>query len=598
MIQADPAPQVEGPYPLSTLRHSVAHLMASAVQKLFPEAQFGFGPAIEHGFYYDFDLPEQLTDKDLRKIEKEMRRIANRSPKIEKEVITRDEARERLRSWGQEFKIEGLDLIPEGEEISFYYHGDGEDRWGDLCEGPHVDSLSEHEFHFKLQHVAGAYWRGDEKNPMLQRIYGTAFWTKDALKEHLEWLEEVKKRDHRKLGTDLDLFSVHANAGAGFVFWHPNLGVVRRELERYWWDLHTAGGYKPVYTPHVSRESLFAVSGHLQNYGEMMYAPMELDELPYRVKPMNCPGHALIFKDRGRSYRELPLRWAELGTVYRYERSGVVHGMLRVRGFTQDDAHIFCTPDQLADEIAGVCKLVDTVLTTFGFEYKAYLATKPAEKTIGDDDIWERATESLRQAAAAVDLELELDEGGGAFYGPKIDYKIKDALGREWQNSTIQCDFNLPERFDLAYTAPDGSQMRPIMVHRAILGSLERFVGGLIEHFGGKFPFWIAPSQVAVIPIREEHADYAKGVAERLESELFRVDAMLDAGHMNKKIKEAQRAQTPYMLIAGEREAEEGTVAVRRRGTREQVVVPFETFLTMVRELRDTKSLELPEPSA
>lgn len=569
--------------------------MASAVQKLIPGAQFGFGPSIEHGFYYDFDLPEPLTDKDLRKIEKEMRRIAKRSPAIEKETLTREEARARLESWGQTFKLEGLDLIPEGEEITFYSHGEGDDRWGDLCEGPHVDSLKDYQFHFKLQHVAGAYWRGDEKNPMMQRIYGTAFWTKEELADHLEWLEEVKKRDHRKLGTDLDLFSVHADAGAGFVFWHPNLGTVRRELEQFWWDLHTRGGYKPVYTPHVSRESLFAVSGHLDNYGEMMYAPMELDAFPYRVKPMNCPGHALIYKDRGRSYRELPLRWAELGTVYRYERSGVVHGMLRVRGFTQDDAHIFCTPEQLAEEIAGVCRLIDKVLTTFGFEYKAYLATRPSEKTIGDEAIWARATASLEEAAKMVGLELELDEGGGAFYGPKIDYKIKDALGREWQNSTIQCDFNLPERFDLNYTDSDGGLKRPIMVHRAILGSLERFVGGLIEHFGGKFPFWIAPTQVAVIPIREEHSPYARKLADALESELFRVDAMLDVGHMNKKIKQAQKEQVPYMLIAGEREAAEGTVAVRRRGTREQQVVPFDTFVAMIRQLREERSLETPE---
>ncbi|MEL6428909.1 MAG: threonine--tRNA ligase [Planctomycetota bacterium] len=597
MIQAEAAPQVEGPYPLSTLRHSTAHLMASAVQKLFPEAQFGFGPAIEHGFYYDFDLPEPLTDKDLRKIEKEMRRIAKRSPSIDKEILSRGEATERLQAWGQTFKIEALGLIPDGDEISFYYHGEGDDRWGDLCRGPHIDSMKEREFHFKLQHVAGAYWRGDEKNPMMQRIYGTAFWSKEDLTAHLEWLEEVKKRDHRKLGTDLDLFSTPGEeAGAGFVFWHPNLGVVRREIEQFWWDLHTRGGYKPVYTPHISRESLFAVSGHLENYGEMMYAPMDLDALPYRVKPMNCPGHTLIYKSHGRSYRELPLRWAELGTVYRYERSGVVHGMLRVRGFTQDDAHIFCTPDQLAAEIAGVCRLVDTVLKTFGFEYKAYLATRPSEKTIGEDAIWAEATKALEEAAKAVDLPLELDEGGGAFYGPKIDYKIKDALGREWQNSTIQCDFNLPERFDLVYTAPDGSQRRPIMVHRAILGSLERFVGGLIEHFGGKFPLWIAPTQVAVIPIREEHVEYARGLADQLTSELFRVDAMLEDGHMNKKIKAAQKDQTPYMLIVGGDEVEAGTVAVRRRGTREQTVVPFERFLEMAKELRATKSLEVPAP--
>ncbi len=592
MIQSDVAPQVAGPFPLSTLRHSVAHLMASAVQKLFPGAKFGFGPAIEHGFYYDFDLPEPLTEKDLRAIEKEMRRIAKRSPKIECQTATRAEAQRLLESWNQDFKVEGLGLIPEGEDITFYFHGEGGDRWGDLCEGPHIDSFAAHEFHFRLQSIAGSYWRGDEKRPMLQRIYGTAFWSEAELEQHLAWLEEVKLRDHRKLGTELDLFSVHPEAGAGFVFWHPNLGVVRREIESFWWDLHTAGGYKPVYTPHVARESLFAVSGHLENYADMMYAPMDLEEQPYRVKPMNCPGHCLIYKDRGHSYRELPLRWAELGTVYRYERSGVVHGMLRVRGFTQDDAHIFCTPDQLAAEIAGVCKLVDTVMRTFGFEYKAYLATRP-EKAIGDEAIWTRATEALEAAAAAIDLPLELDEGGGAFYGPKIDFKIKDALGREWQNSTIQCDFNLPQRFDLHYTAPDGTQQRPIMVHRAILGSMERFVGALIEHFGGRFPFWLAPTQVAVIPIREEHAEYCRSIAQRLQQELFRVDARLEPGHMNKKIKEAQKDQVPYMLIAGDREAAEGTVAIRRRGTQEQRVLTFEDFLSLARELRVKRALEL-----
>jgi threonyl-tRNA synthetase len=500
--------------------------------------------------------------------------------------VTRDEARERLA--GQSYKLEALDLIPEDEALTFYSHGD----WQDLCEGPHIDRL-DREFFFKLQHTAGAYWRGDEHNPMLQRVYGTAFWSKEELDAHLEWLEQVRLRDHRKLGTEMDLFSHHAEAGSGFIFWHPDLGTVRRELEDFWWALHTKGGYKPVYTPHVSRESLFAVSGHLENYGEMMYAPMAIDELPYRVKPMNCPGHILIYKNRGRSYRELPIRWAELGSVYRYERSGTVHGMLRVRGFTQDDAHIFCTPDQLAKEIAGVCALVDQILTTFGFKYTAYLATRPSDKTIGDDEVWERATQALRDAAELQGLPLVLDEGGGAFYGPKIDYKIKDALGREWQNSTIQCDFNLPERFDLTYVDSDGLKKRPILVHRAILGSLERFVGVLIEHFGGKFPFWCAPTQVAVIPIREEHTEYCRGISERLQESLLRTDFMAEPVHMNKKIKEAQQHQVPFMLIAGEREAEDGTVAVRRRGTREQEVMPFEQFLELALRLKDSRSLDL-----
>jgi len=377
------------------------------------------------------------------------------------------------------------------------------------------------------------------------------------------------------------------------VFWHPNLAHVRLEIERFWWDEHQRRGYSPVYTPHVSREELFEVSGHLENYGEMMYAPMQLDEQPYRVKPMNCPGHILIYQDRGRSYRELPLRWAELGTVYRYERSGVLHGMLRVRGFTQDDAHVFCTLDQLEDELVKVLDLIDFMLKTFGFEYTAYLATRPTEKTIGEAEIWDKATRALEGAAKRLEMSLELDEGGGAFYGPKIDFKVRDALGREWQNSTVQCDFNLPERFNLSYTGEDGKPHRPIMLHRAVLGSLERFIGGLIEHFGGRFPFWLAPVQIALIPIREEHAAYCDGLAERLRAEGFRVDNRDASSHMNKRIKEAQKLQVPFMLIAGEREAEEGTVAVRKRGTRDQDEMAFEDFLTQARALRASRALEL-----
>ncbi len=597
MAEPQSAPQVEeseqsapaeGPFPLSTLRHSVAHLMASAVGKLYPGVKYGFGPPIEHGFYYDFDLPEPLTEKDLARIEKEMRRIAKRSPEIRGETLSREEAKKRLIEAGQDYKVEALDLIPEDEEITFYGHGD----WSDLCEGPHVDRL-DRPFYFKLLSVAGSYWRGDENRPMLQRIYGTAFWSQEDLDRHLAWLEEVKRRDHRRLGTELDLFSTHAEAGAGFVFWHPNLGIVRREIEDFWWQVHTEDGYEPVYTPHVLREDLFRVSGHLQNYSDMMYAPMEIDGNPYRAKPMNCPGHILIYQSRGRSYRELPMRWAELGTVYRYERSGVLHGMMRVRGFTQDDAHIFCTPDQLADEIERVIALVDRIFKTFGFRYTAYLATRPPTKTIGDDEVWERATEALRRAAERHGLPLELDEGGGAFYGPKIDYKVRDALGREWQNATIQCDFNLPERFDLVYTDADGQQKRPIMVHRAILGSLERFTGVLIEHFGGRFPVWLAPRQVALIPIREQHADYVRGIAAELRAAGLRVECMDQPGHMNKKIKEAQHRQIPFMAIAGDREAAERTLAIRRRGTREQEPMAVADFVALVRRLVEERSLEL-----
>ncbi|HKX45859.1 MAG TPA: threonine--tRNA ligase, partial [Planctomycetota bacterium] len=583
---AAPRSAEEGPFPLATLRHSVAHLMASAVERLYPGTKFGFGPAIEHGFYYDLDVPQALEDADLRRIEKEMRKIAARAPAIVCTELSREAAVQQLRAAGQDYKVEAVDLIPEGEAITFHTH----DGWSDLCEGPHIDRF-DRPFAFKLLSLAGAYWRGDERRPMLQRIYGTAFWTEAELEAHLAWLEEVKARDHRRLGTDLDLFSVHPEAGAGFVFWHPRLGVVRKEIEDFWWAEHRRRGYQPVYSPHVARETLFAVSGHLENYADLMYAPMAIDETPYRVKPMNCPGHILIYQTRGRSYRELPLRWAELGTVYRYEKSGVVHGMLRVRGFTQDDSHIFCTPEQLPAEIAGVLELVQLMLTTFGFEYTAYLATRPAEKSIGAPEVWDRALDALRQGAAQAGIPLELDEGGGAFYGPKIDFKVRDALGREWQNSTVQCDFNLPERFDLVYTAPDGTHQRPIMVHRAVLGSLERFVGGLIEHYAGRFPFWLAPEQVAVIPIREEHADYARTVADRLVREGFRVDCLAEATHMNKRIKHAQSLQVPFLLVVGEREAHDGTVAVRPRGTRDQDVVPLERFVAIARELQATRAL-------
>ena len=591
MSAAKDASQVGEPFPLSTLRHSVSHLMASAVARLHPGVQMGFGPSIEHGFYYDFELKEPLTDAHLREIEKEMKRIAKSAPKLECVEVSREDAKKRLVAKGQTYKVEAVELIPQGEKITFYKHGD----WEDLCEGPHIDHFGR-DFHFKLLNVAGAYWRGDEKRAQMQRIYGTAFWTAEELAAHLKWLEDVKERDHRRLGTDLDLFSVHAEAGGGFVFWHPNLGTVRRAIEDLWWEEHLKRGYKPVYTPHVARETLFQVSGHLENYAEMMYAPMELEEQAYRVKPMNCPGHIMIYKSRGHSYRELPLRWAELGTVYRYERSGVLHGMLRVRGFTQDDAHIFCTREQLADEIAGVLDLIHTILTIFGFEYTAYLATRPKEKSIGEPEVWTMATAALKSGAEKRGIPLVMDEGGGAFYGPKIDFKIKDALGREWQNSTVQCDFNLPERFDLTYTDSDGQHKRPIMLHRAILGSMERFVGGLIEHFGGRFPLWCAPVQVALIPIREEHAEYCKKLEQRLQTELFRVDAMLEPAHMNKKIKEAQSQKVPFMLIAGDREAADGTVAVRRRDTREQEVVPFEQFLELIKRLRSTRALDLGQP--
>ena len=588
MSRHDAPPPLEEPFPLSTLRHSVSHLMASAVEQLHPGVRFGFGPAIEHGFYYDFQLDEPLEEKDLARIEKEMRRIAKRTPELVCSELTREQAKERLAARGQTFKVQAVEDIPEGERISFYSHGD----WEDLCEGPHIDRL-DRDFRFKLLSVAGAYWKGDEANPMLQRVYGTAFWTQADLDRHLAWLEKVKELDHRRLGAELDLFSIHSEAGAGFVFWHPKLGAVRREMEKFWWEEHERRGYDAVYTPHISREDLFAVSGHLENYDELMYAPMDIEGVPYRVKPMNCPCHVLIYDDRGRSYRELPIRMAELGGVYRFERSGQVTGMLRVRGFTLDDAHIFCRPDQLADEIAGVIELITHMNRTFGFDFTAYLATRPEGKAIGEPAVWEMAMSALRKGAEKAGLPLELDEGGGAFYGPKIDFKLRDALGREWQTSTVQCDFNLPERFDLSFVDSDGEHKRPIMVHRAVFGSLERFVGVLIEHYGARFPFWLAPTQVAVIPIREEHAEYARECAAALRDAGFRVECMDQPAHMNKKIKTARKDKVPFLLIAGEREVAERTVTVSQRGLEEQSTVPFDAFLARARRLRATRALEL-----
>jgi threonyl-tRNA synthetase len=563
----------------------MAHLMASAVGRLFPGTKYAIGPPIEDGFYYDFELPRALTDEDLPKIEEEMRRIAREGGKFVCAEATKQEARARLR--GQPYKLEIVEELPEGTPITFYTHGE----WTDLCEGPHVDDASRLVY-FKLLSVAGAYWRGDETKPQLQRIYGTAWWSKEDLDAYIQRRAEIERRDHRRLGRELDLFTTHLEAGPGLVFWHPNLAQVRRSIEEWWWEEHARRGYVPVYTPHIASEELFKRSGHLENYADLMYAEMLIDERPYRVKPMNCPGHILIYRSRGRSYRELPLRLAELGTVYRYERSGVLHGMLRVRGFTQDDSHIFCTPDQLEGEIAGVVDLVFAVMRTFGYAFTAFLATRPEEKSIGTAEGWAHATAALRGGAEKAGLPLEMDEGGGAFYGPKIDLKLRDALGREWQGPTIQVDMNLPERFDLEYTAADGARKRPVMVHRAVLGSLERFVGGLVEHFGGRFPFWCAPVQVALLPITDAQVPYAGEVAGRLAGELLRVKRFDGAGNLNKRIREAQLEQIPYMGVIGKREVESRAVSLRLRTGEDRGAVPLEEFLALCREKRASRSLE------
>ncbi len=545
---------------LEMMRHSASHVMAEAVQHLFPDAKFAIGPAIENGFYYDIELPRPLTPDDLEEIEAEMRKIVEENQSFQRSEMTRQEAREFFEKRGQVYKVEIIDEL-EDESPSIYQQGD----FVDLCRGPHVDSSSEIGA-FKLLSVAGAYWRGDENRPMLQRIYGTAFPTQQELDEYLWRMEEAKKRDHRRLGQELDLFSVSEEIGPGLILWHPKGGRVRVAIEDFWRKSHFDAGYEVVFTPHIGRGELWETSGHLQNYADIMYSAMEVDGQNYYVKPMNCPFHIEMYKTRLRSYRDLPLRWAELGTVYRYERSGVLHGLLRVRGFTQDDAHIFCRPDQLQDEVLAALDLTFFFFRSFGFQdYDIYLSTRPEDKYVGNLDDWEKATEALGQALTKRGLSYQIDEGGGAFYGPKIDIKVKDALGRPWQCTTVQFDFNLPERFQLSFVGEDGKEHRPVMVHRALLGSMERFFAILVEHYAGAFPLWLAPVQAVVIPIADRHLEYAQQTAKRLGGAGLRVDVDGRREKVNFKIREAQLQKVPYMLVVGDRELESGTAAVRSR---------------------------------
>ncbi len=562
---------------LEKLRHSMSHVMAEAVLEMFPDAQIAIGPAIEHGFYYDFELPRSLTPEDLEEITERMKTIIAGSYPFEKRVVSREEAGKIFAD--QKYKLELLEAIPEGEDVYIYTVG----AFTDLCRGPHVESTSQLNAEaFKLLSIAGAYWRGDENNPMLQRIYGTAWESPKDLRVYLKHLEEVEKRDHRRLGKELDLFSTHEEAGPGLVYWHPKGARIRLAIEDYWRKRHYEGGYEQLYTPHVGKAWLWETSGHLGFYNENMYAPMEVDKSDYFIKPMNCPFHIMIYKNSMKSYRDLPLRWAELGTVYRYERSGVLHGLLRVRGFTQDDAHIFCTPDQIEEEILGVLRFSLSIWKDFGFEdVKAYLATMP-EKSVGNPEDWDRAISSLKKAIDTEGLDYEMDEGGGAFYGPKIDLKIKDALGREWQMTTIQFDFNLPERFDMTFVDHDGKEKRPYMVHRALLGSLERFFGVLIEHYGGAFPVWLAPVQVMVIPVAPAFEEYAGRVRDRLVAEGIRAEKDLSSDRMNAKIRNAQNEKIPYMLIVGEREENDSAVSVRKRNGERENGVPLENFIESI----------------
>ena len=546
---------------LETMRHSASHVMAEAVRELFPEAKLGIGPATEDGFYYDFDLPRPLVPEDLPAIEEGMRRvIAAHLPFIREEA---DKGKARQLFASQPYKLELINDLPD-ESVSIYRHG----SFVDLCRGPHLNSTGQIG-PFKLLSIAGAYWRGDEHRPMLQRIYGTAFDTQAELDEHLRRLAEIEARDHRRLVKQLDLISFHEEAGAGLAYWHPKGGLMRVLIEDYWRKQHLEGGYDIVFTPHIGRAHLWKTSGHLDFYKESMYSPMEIDEQEYYVKPMNCPFHIMIYKSRLRSYRELPLRWAELGTVYRYERSGTLHGLLRVRGFTQDDAHIFCTPEQIEDEILRVLDFSLSMLCAFGFEeYKVELSVRDPQnpgKYVGSDAMWQQAEGSLLKALEARNLPHERKEGEAVFYGPKIDIKIKDVLGRAWQCSTIQFDFTEPERFDMTFIGEDGKERRPYMVHRALLGSLERFFGVLVEHYGGAFPVWLAPVQAMIIPISDRHTDYARKVEAELKAEGLRIQVDVRPERMNYKIREAQLQKIPYMLVVGDKEAAAASVSVRLR---------------------------------
>ncbi|MBI5359148.1 MAG: threonine--tRNA ligase [Planctomycetes bacterium] len=566
------------PEGLEVIRHSTSHVMAEAVKRLYPQAKLAIGPSIEDGFYYDFDVAEPFVPEDLPKIEKEMAGIiAEKKPFVRIEM-ERGKAIEMMKSKDEPYKVELLSEIKD-DKISLYKQGD----FTDLCRGPHIPNTGKVPF-FKILKATGAYWRGNERGKMLQRIYGTAFATKEALAEYLNHLEEVKKRDHRRLGKDLDLFSTHEEAGAGLIFWHPRGAMIRYLAEEFWKKEHLRHGYQLLNTPHIAKDSLWKISGHLDFYRESMYASMDVDGMKYHVKPMNCPGHILVYKTKVRSYRDLPIRWAELGTVYRYERPGVLHGLLRVRGFTQDDAHIFCEPSKIDEEVLRTTKFAIHILNSFGFsEFDVSIGTMP-EKYIGSPDIWKKAINALENALKIIGISYTMEEGGGAFYGPKIDIKIKDSLKRAWQCSTIQVDFNLPERFDIVYAAADGTLQRPIMIHRALVGSLERFFGILIEHYGGAFPMWLAPVQVIIASISEGNVAYAEKLAEQFRSEDVRVETDVRNERISLKIRDAIAEKVPYILIVGEREEQNNMVSVRERNKGDTGQVPVQDFLKKIRE--------------
>jgi threonyl-tRNA synthetase len=594
---------------LYALRHSTAHVMAGAVLDLFPEAKFGFGPPVTDGFYYDFDLPRALTPEDLGKIEAKMREVINQDAPFQHRDMGVPEALKFFGERNQDYKVDQIkklaehgadedsdDEVKDGR-VSVYQHN----GFVDLCKGPHVDRTGNIGA-FKLLSIAGAYWRGNERNPQLQRIYGTVWPDQKQLDDYLKRLQEIERRDHRLLGKQLELFRTDEELGSGLVLWLPNLSIVREELEEWWRKIHRERGYTLVYTPHIAHEKIYQRSGHLEKYGENMYGPLVLDDAgrglgggaPQRfwIKPMNCPGHIKVFQSKIHSYRELPTRIGELGTVYRYERGGTLHGMLRVRGFTQDDSHIFCSWEQAQQEIGRVFDLALEFLSVFGYtEPSIYLSTRP-EKRLGSDELWDKAEEALRTALGIREVPYKIDEGGGVFYAPKIDIKVHDAIGREWQGATVQIDLNLPERFDVTFVNEKGERERAVMIHRVLFGSLERFVGGLIEHYAGNFPLWLNWEQVAVIPVRESALDYARGIATKLRTENFRVHLDEHVGDLRNRVKEAQARKASYMLIVGDKEAAAGTVSVRRRGSRdEERGVALDAFVERLEKERDTKAL-------
>ena len=561
---------------LETLRHSTSHILAQAVKRLFKGVKLGIGPPIKNGFYYDFDLSHRFTPDDLGKIEEEMKKITEENFPFERIEVSKEEAKRIFKKAGEKYKLELLDGIPQ-EKVSLYKDGE----FTDLCKGPHINSTGEVKY-FKLLSIAGAYWKGNEKNPMLQRIYGTAFQTKEELETYLKNLEEAKKRDHRILGKELSLFSIEEEAGSGLIFWHPKGAIIRRVIEEFWYEEHKKRGYKIVYTPHIMKKDLWVRSGHWDFYRENMFPPMNLPDSEYILKPMNCPGHILIYKSKIRSYRDLPLRFAEMGTVYRYEKSGVLHGMMRVRGFTQDDAHIFCMREQVKSEIIGVMDFVDYMMKTFGFIYHASLSTRP-EKYAGTLEEWKMAENTLREVLEENRIKYEVEEGEGVFYGPKIDIKMEDALGRLWQGPTVQFDFNLPRRFNLTFINKNNREENVVMIHRVVLGAMERFVGTLLEFYGGDLPLWLAPVQVRIIPVNDDLISYAEEICNLLLSENLRAEVDRRGATVGYKVREGEKEKIPYLLIVGEKERKSGKVSVReRKGKKEEMDV--RSFIGLLRK--------------